>query len=321
MLAPTRHAAALGRFSGVDALGWFSGADRLRDDDVLECVINISEGRDKAVLAGLTAAAGPVLLDVHSDPHHNRSVLTLAGLEGDVEEAARSVAEAAVGSLDIASHRGAHPRIGVVDVVPWVNLVGLPVQDGPLAPAVAARDRFAEWAGEVLRLPCFVYGPERSLPEIRREAWLTLVPSTGPPAPDLRAGAAAVGARRVLVAYNLWLAEPDLGAARLLAASIRTAHVRSLGLRVGDQVQVSCNLIAPWTVGPEAVFDAVASRVAVARAELVGLVPRTVLEGAPRHRWAELGLVPSSTIEARREQGGLDGGRFGGFGHQRPPGH
>ncbi|MGH9115872.1 MAG: hypothetical protein ACRDWW_08595, partial [Acidimicrobiales bacterium] len=244
---------------------------------MLECVINVSEGRDKPLLAGLMAAAGSSLLDVHSDPGHNRSVLTLAGPDGAVEESARSLARAAVGVLDIASHRGAHPRIGVVDVVPWVNLVGWPVEDGPLEPALAARNRFAEWAGEELRMPCFVYGPERSLPEIRREAWLTLVPSTGPPVSHRRAGAAAVGARPVLVAYNLWLAETDLAAARLVAAEIRTAHVRTLGLSIGDQVQVSCNLVAPWTVGPEAVFDAVASRVAVARAELVGLVPRTVL--------------------------------------------
>jgi glutamate formiminotransferase len=106
----------------------------------------------------------------------------------------------------------------------------------------------------------------------------------------------------VLVAYNLWLGEDDLDQARRVARSIRSAEVRALGLAAGSSVQVSCNLIAPWRVGPGAVFDFVASRAAVDRAELVGLVPRSVLESEPRHRWTELGLSPSATIEARLER-------------------
>jgi hypothetical protein len=82
--------------------------------------------------------------------------------------------------------------------------------------------------------------------------------------------------------------------------------VRALGLQVGAEVQVSCNLIEPWTVGPAAVFDAVASRTGLARAELVGLVPAVVLDAAPRQRWAELDLDPSRTLEARLEQAGLN---------------
>ena len=121
----------------------------------------------------------------------------------------------------------------------------------------------------------------------------------------------AAGARAVLVAYNLWLAPTaDLDLARSVAASIRAPGLRTLGLAIGDAVQVSCNLTDPWAVGPEAAFDAVASRTAVARAELVGLIPRAVLHRAPRHRWRELDLDPSATIEARLEQAGLDGGSF-----------
>jgi glutamate formiminotransferase len=117
------------------------------------------------------------------------------------------------------------------------------------------------------------------------------------------------------VAYNVWLAEADLAVARGVAAAIRRPGLRTLALPVGASVQVSCNLTDPWTVGPEAAFDAVASRAAVARAELVGLVPRAVLERVPRQRWRELDLDPSTTIEARLEQAGLDGGRFAAHGH------
>ncbi len=283
---------------------------------LLECVINVSEGHDKQVISALVAGAGPCLLDVHSDPDHHRSVLTLAGPDEGVDQGARAVATAAVSSIDIRGHAGVHPRIGALDVVPFVHLGRQPgpgglLADGRLSRAVEARDSFARWAARELALPCFLYGPERTLPELRRAAWSTLAPDLGPTAPHPTAGAAAVGARPVLVAYNLWLAGPDLALARRVARSIRRPELRALGVAAGTSVQVSCNLIAPWRVGPGAVFDAVASQAGVARAELVGLVPLSVLESEPRHRWGELGLSPSATIEARLEQAGLNGGRFG----------
>jgi glutamate formiminotransferase / 5-formyltetrahydrofolate cyclo-ligase len=284
---------------------------------LLECVVNVSEGRDKQVISALAAAAGPGLLDVHRDPDHHRSVLTLAGPSDDVDQGARALATTAVSTIDIGGHAGVHPRIGALDVVPFVHLAREPgpagrLADGRLGPAVEARDRFAGWAGRELALPCFLYGPERTLPDLRRGAWSTLVPDVGPRAPHPTAGAVAVGARPVLVAYNLWLAEPDPALARRVARSIRRPELRALGLTAGTSVQVSCNLIAPWRVGPGAVFDAVASQAGVARAELVGLVPLSVLEAEPRHRWGELGLSPSATIEARLETAGLNGGRFRG---------
>jgi glutamate formiminotransferase / 5-formyltetrahydrofolate cyclo-ligase len=285
-----------------------------RQPDLLECVINVSEGQDKKVISALAAAAGPGLLDVHSDPHHHRSVLTLAGSTEAVDQGARAVAAATLSKIDIRGHAGAHPRIGALDVVPFVDLVrkaGGGVADARMERAVAIRDSFARWAAQDLDLPCFLYGPERSLPELRRRAWSTLAPDLGPASPHPSAGAVAMGARPVLVAYNLWLAEADLEHARQLARSIRGPEVRALGLAAGPSVQVSCNLIAPWRVGPGAVFDAVSSQAGVDRAELVGLVPLSVLEAEPRHRWGELGLSPSATIEARLEQAGLNGGRFG----------
>jgi glutamate formiminotransferase len=280
--------------------------------DLLECVVNVSEGRDSDVISSLARAAGSSLLDVHSDAFHHRTVLTLAATAADLPQAVRSVAAETLATVDLEGHDGVHPRIGALDVVPWVALSGWPVGDGDLREAVSARDDFAAWAGSNLRLPCFLYGPERSLPEVRRRAWRDLRPDTGPDSPHPRAGAAAVGARPLLVAYNVWLAEKDLGLARATASRLRAPEVRALGLRVGERVQVSMNLISPWRFGPGAAYDAVASHAAVDRAELVGLIPEEVLRREPTHRYQELGLDPRSTIEARLEQAGLDGGRFGG---------
>jgi len=197
-----------------------------------------------------------------------------------------------------------HPRIGAADVVPFV-----PLGDDPLGTALAARDRLAHRAGQELALPCFLYGPERSLPEVRRRAFRDLWPDAGPRWPHPTAGASCVGARRVLVAYNVWLAPgATLDEARAIARGLRSPAVRALGLAVAGGAQVSCNLLDVSAAGPDAVFDAVARRAPVARAELVGLIPATVLEEVPQHRWVELDLSPSRTIEARLEQAGLDGG-------------
>ena len=273
---------------------------------VLECVVNVSEGRDGSVLRALRLAAGPSLLDEHSDPWHHRSVLTLAGPE--VEEAARQVVSEAVARIDLRAHRGSHPRLGAADVVPFA-----PLEGSTLADAVAARDRFARWAADSLGVPSFVFGPERSLPQVRRHAFTSLAPTAGPDRPHPSAGAVSVGARGLLVAYNLWLGPgSDAQDARRVAAAIRGPGVRALGLDLDGVAQVSCNLINPLAVGPDAAFDAVARHVEVARAELVGLVPAPVLEAIPSSRWRTLDLSPSRTIEARLEQAGLDAAGRGG---------
>jgi len=256
---------------------------------LLECVVNVSEGQRTDLVAAIGQAAGDALLDTHVDPHHHRSVLTLVG-----EDAPRAVARAAVEHLDLGDHRGVHPRIGVVDVVPFVALDGAPPGD-----AVAARDRFAAWIAAELGVPAFLYGPERTLPDVRRHAFAGLDPDAGPAAPHPTAGAVAVGARPVLVAWNLYLVEPDLALARKVAAAVRGPHLRALGLPVGDEVQVSMNLIAPDVVGPAEAWDLVAAHAPVSHAELVGLVPRSVLDRTPRHRWPQLDLAPDRTIESR----------------------
>ena len=258
--------------------------------DVLECVVNVSEGADPAVIDAVGRAAGDALLDLHADAHHNRSVLTLAGPH--VENAARAVSAEAVRRIDLRLHVGVHPRLGAVDVVPFV-----PLQGASMEGAVEARNRFAAWAGEELGVPCFLYGPERTLPDVRRHAFTGLAPDTGGSVAHPTAGAICAGARPILVAYNVWLAEGvDVSIARQVAREIRGPGLRALGLDVGGRAQVSMNLVDPYRLGPAAAFDAVAARVAVDRAELVGLVPAAVLHAVPPVRWAELDLSPAKAL-------------------------
>ena len=276
----------------------------------LECVVNVSEGRDESVLAMLSASAGPALLDLHRDPHHHRTVLTLAGGPDDVAGAARSLARATVDRLDLRAHDGVHPRLGVLDVVPFVPYEPGHAAPGDLTAAVAHRDAFAQWLADELGVPSFVYGPlpdggNRTLPDIRRRAFRPtrgLAPDFGPDRPDPRTGATAVGARRVLVAYNVWVS--SLEAARLIAPRIRGPQVRALAMAVGARAQVSCNLIEPDAFGPARLYDAVAAQAAeaggaVEGAELVGLLPEVVLAAVPPARRPELGLSAAATVESR----------------------
>jgi glutamate formiminotransferase len=274
---------------------------------MLECVVNVSEGRDRTVIGAIAAAGSDAVLDVHRDPDHHRSVLTLAGPGPDLEEAVRAVARATLEHIDLRHHEGVHPRFGALDVVPFVPLGPggrLSGSGGDLSPALGARDRFAVWAADELALPCFWYGPERSLPELRRDAFVRIPPDTGPPVPHPSAGACAVGARHALVAYNLWLTTSEVSVARAVARAIRGPGVRALGLALGTSTQVSCNLVDPFVVGPAPVYDSVRRLAAeagtdVARAELVGLVPAAVVEAVPAARRRALDLDLERTIEGR----------------------
>lgn len=261
---------------------------------MLECVVNISEGRRSSLIAEIASTAGEDLLDIHSCTDHNRSVLTVVGTD-----APRAITRRAVELLDLRDHHGAHPRFGVVDVVPFV-----PLGESTIDEAVAARDAFAAWIAADLGVPAFLYGPGRTLPEVRRGAFATLGPDAGPPTPHRTAGAVAVGARAVLLAWNLWLTADDPVVARRIASDIRGPGVRSLGLTVGDRVQVSMNLIDPLRVGPAEIYDRVAALAGIDRAELVGLAPEAVLAKTDPDRWEELDLSVDRTIEARLEARG-----------------
>ena len=178
-----------------------------------------------------------------------------------------------------------------------------------MADAVAARDAFAAWAATELALPSFLYGPgegDPTLPELRRDAWTVRRPDRGPARPHPTAGAVCVGARPVLVAYNVWLAGGDVGRARQVATAVRRPAIRALGLAVGDRTQVSMNLVTPVELGPAAAYDLVtdearAAGAEVEGAELVGLVPEAVLRAVPQARWPQLDLAADRTIEARLE--------------------
>jgi glutamate formiminotransferase len=278
----------------------------------MECVVNVSEGRDERVLARLADAASAALLDQHRDPDHNRTVLTLAGRPDTVADAARALARTAVELIDLRHHEGAHPRLGALDVVPFVPYVpgDLPPRD--LTTATELRDKFADWLAAELDVPSFLYGPlpggdTRSLPDLRRLAFAPrqeggLEPDAGPRAPHPTAGATAVGARPVLVAYNVWVS--SLETARAIAPRVRHTHVRALALSVGGRAQVSCNLVDPAFFGPARLYDAVAELVKevggeIEGAELVGLIPSAVLAKVPPSRYEELGLSSETTVENR----------------------
>ncbi|MGH8985317.1 MAG: glutamate formimidoyltransferase, partial [Acidimicrobiia bacterium] len=165
---------------------------------MLECVVNVSEGRRGDVIDELAAACGRALLDVHTDADHHRSVYTLAP---DAEAAARALTAAAAERVDLSAHEGVHPRLGAIDVVPFVALAGSERDD-----AVTAARSYAGWVGDTMRVPAFLYGdadPEaRSLPDVRRDAFVRREPDVGPGTPHPRLGAVAVGARPPLVAVN-----------------------------------------------------------------------------------------------------------------------
>ena len=185
-----------------------------------------------------------------------------------------------------------------MDVVPFVALADCAPNE-----AIRARDEFASWLAATHGIPCFLYGAERSLPDVRRGAFERLPPDLGPPDPHPTAGATAVGARGPLVAYNVWLGQ-DLAIARQVARSVRGPNLRSLALAVGKRVQVSMNLIQPDELGPAEAYDRVADMAAAAGAaidgaELVGLIPASVLEGVSPTRWSELDIDEERTIEAR----------------------
>ena len=216
-------------------------------------------------------------------------MFTLVGVE-----APRALARAAVATLSLGDHSGVHPRIGVVDVVPFVPLVNSTMHD-----AQKARDEFAAWATEELHVPSFLYGTERTLPDIRKNAWTSLFPEVGSKVPHATAGAMCVGVREPLVAYNLWLENVDLETTRRIASVVRTASIRTLGLQVGAFTQVSVNLIQPMIAGPNDVYEAVSQHAKVHHAELVGLLPASVLATIPRTRWEDLDLSVERTIEWR----------------------
>lgn len=273
---------------------------------IIESIPNISEGRRPEVVDRIVAAAratpGVRLLDHSSDGSHNRSVITLAGDPAAIKTAILAIYDAAVPAIDLRTHSGEHPRVGAVDVVPFV-----PIEDATMADCAAlAREVAAEVAAR-FDIPVFLYEEaaaspaRRNLEDIRRgefeglaaklssEGWK---PDFGPAAPHPSAGASVIGARMPLIAYNINLSTNRLDVAKKIAAAIRHSsgglrYVKAAGFMLEDRniVQVSMNLTNYQKTPIFRVFEMVkreAERygVSILESEIVGLVPSAALVSA-----------------------------------------
>lgn len=295
-------------------------------DPLIECVPNFSEGRRPEVVEAIVAAMqvdGVRLLDYSLDTDHNRSVVTIAGLPSAVVESAVRGAGRAAHLIDLTSQAGVHPRIGAADVIPFV-----PIRDISLEQCVLLARQAGTEIWRRHQVPVYFYEaaaarPDRAmLEEVRRGQFEGLRdavhreparrPDVGGPALHPTAGASAVGARRFLIAFNLYLDTPDVAVARAIAKEIRQsggglAGVKAMGVSAHGQAQVSMN-ITDFTRTPVGqVFAAVQDKArrhgaAPARAELIGLIPEAALER--NSDWMRLlgdgGFDPDEKVLERR---------------------
>jgi glutamate formiminotransferase / 5-formyltetrahydrofolate cyclo-ligase len=274
---------------------------------ILEAVPNFSEGRDLGVVRAIVAAmqgSGAEVLDWSADPDHHRSVVTVIGPPALVEAAAFAGAAVAVEKIDLNRHRGVHPRIGAIDVLPFVPLAGLTMAD-----ATASARRVAQRLTSELRLPVYFYGqasdpPGRSLAKLRRGGFEQLVAGWPAGSPDLlpadwqhpgahpTAGAVCVGSRAVLLAWNVWIEGITIEAARGVARQAREDQSGIPGLRAlalllpsRQALQISMNLENVERSSPAAAFTRVRELVEAAggrvtQTEIIGMVPDELLRAA-----------------------------------------
>lgn len=268
--------------------------------EVVECVPNFSEGRRRDVIdkiiSSIKSVTGVKLLDVESDTDHNRSVVTFVGDRESVKEAAFRGAKTAEELIDLNKHRGQHPRMGALDVLPFVPISGVSMKD-----CVAVANQVGERIARELGIPVFLYEaaarrPERkNLENVRRGEFEGLrdsidrddsrIPDYGPREVHPTAGATAVGARMPLVAFNVNLKSTDVTVAKGIAKKIRASsggmpHVKALGLSLADRgmVQVSMNLTDYTVTSVSKVFEAIQREakdrgIEIAEGELIGLIP------------------------------------------------
>ncbi len=289
---------------------------------LVECVPNFSEGRRPEVcekIADAARDAGAKVLDLQSDPDHHRSVLTFVGEPGPAAAAAFAVAREAVERIDLTRHRGEHPRMGALDVLPFVPLEGASTQDCVRLARDAGRR-----IGEELRVPVFLYEaaatrPDRkNLAEIRKPQFEGLrdrvgkdpdrAPDFGPDRVHPTAGCTAVGARMPLIAYNVDLDSADTALAKRIAKKIRERDgglpgIKALGLWIEDRncAQVSINVCDFPRTGLLEVFRAVEREAggAVRSSEIVGLVPRAALPPDAERALRLAGFSPDQVLENR----------------------
>ena len=276
---------------------------------IIESVPNISEGRRAevvdAAVAALKGVAGLRVLDVQSDKDHNRSVLTLVGDEASLKEGLLALFEVATSRIDLRGHQGEHPRVGAVDVVPFIPIEGASMKD-----CVALARDVGQAVAERYHVPVFLYEEaasaphRRNLEDVRRGQFEALAermrdplwrPDFGPPEPHPSAGAVAVGARMPLIAYNINLGTADVDIARRIAKAIRQSsggyrYVKAMGvmLEARNLAQVSINMTDYKKTPLFRVFETVRSEaarygVSVVGSEIVGLVPSEALLDAADH--------------------------------------
>ena len=285
---------------------------------LIECVANFSEGRDGARVAAIEGAirsvAGVVVLRSEKDADHNRSVITFVGPPDAVEAGALRGIQTAVELIDLRKHAGVHPRMGAADVVPFVPLQGM-----TLADCVAIARRVGEEVWKRLRVPVYFYeaaalSPDRRLLENCRRGGFEsprIPPDVGGPELHPSAGACIIGARKILIAFNINLKTEDLSVAQEIARKIRASSggmpfVKALGLPLAGRglVQVSMNLTDFEQTPVHQVFDAVKREAAIrgveiAGSEIIGLIPKKAIEDAAAHYLQSENFESSLVLENR----------------------
>lgn len=301
---------------------------------LIECVPNFSEGRRPEVIAAIVEpfhkTPGCFVLDYRADEDHNRLVVSLAGQPGPLQEALLAAAQVAIARIDMAAHRGAHPRIGAIDVIPFT-----PLRNIDMAACVALAHAFGRRFHEETGVPVYFYEeaalrPERKKLEVirkgqyegLREAVKTPErrPDVGGPVLHPSAGATVIGARRFLVAFNVNLKTTDLQVAKRIAAAVRASsggfcHVKGIGLALADRglVQVSLNLVDHEKNPLYRVLETVRMEarrwgVAVAETEVYGMVPAAALLDSAAYYLQVAGFDPAQVIELQLLEKIGDGG-------------
>jgi len=293
---------------------------------VIECVPNFSEGRDlakvDAIVEAMSGVAGAWILDRTSDADHNRSVVTLAGNPEAVAEAVIRGAGKAAELIDMTRHTGVHPRIGATDVIPFVPLENVSMEE-----CVALARRVGQELWDRYRIPVYFYEaaatrPERvNLENVRKGQYEGLredaprdpgrSPDIGEPRPHPTAGATAVGARKLLIAYNIYLSTSDVSVARDIACAIRSSSgrlpcVKAIGVQMKTRglAQVSINLTDFEVTPLHRVFEAVKREAelrghAVVGSEIIGLVPLKAIELSRGHDLQLENFSPERVLENR----------------------
>jgi glutamate formiminotransferase/formiminotetrahydrofolate cyclodeaminase len=294
-----------------------------------ECVPNFSEGRDQTKIARIVAEVqdkpGVALLDVEQNADHNRCVVTLVGEGPALVDAVLRMMRVATALIDLTSHQGEHPRMGATDVVPFV-----PLGDATTAQAIDLAAGLGTQVWEELQIPVYLYGQAARLPERQDLARVragqfegirdaigtdpTRRPDIGEPRVHPTAGAVAIGARPVLIAYNAYLTTPDVAVAKRVARAVRgrdggLAEVKALGFEIHERqrAQVSMNLTdyrrTPIHRAVEAVRrEAARFGVDVEETEVVGLVPEDALFDAAEY-YLQLNSFDRSTVLERKVRG------------------